>query len=58
MRQRESDESLRARIANAYGRWGAFLSVVMESHGEALDECARFVGLKREGTDDDKEAAT
>jgi hypothetical protein len=44
---RESDESLRARIAKAYGRWGAFLSVVIEASGEALDDCAKHVGLTR-----------
>jgi hypothetical protein len=54
--ERESDESLRARIANKYGRWGAFLSVVIESHGEALDECAKYMGLTR-GVYDEKEPA-
>ena len=49
---RESDESLRTRIANAYGRWGAFLSVVIESSGEALDECAKHVGLERHEDDE------
>jgi len=44
---KESDESLRTRIANAYGMWGAFLSHVMECSGESLDKCARQVGLER-----------
>lgn len=44
---RESDEDLRTRIANKYGMWGAFLSVVIESKGEALDACARSIGLER-----------
>lgn len=44
---RETDASLRTRIAEAYGRWGAFLSVVMESSGAALDACAAHVGLER-----------
>lgn len=43
----ESDDSLRTRIANKYGMWGAFLSVVMESSGDALDDCASFLELKR-----------
>ena len=43
----ETDEELRKRIAVAYGMWGAFLSVVMESSGTALDECAAHVGLER-----------
>lgn len=45
----ESDEELRGRIAAAYGKWGAFLSVVIESSGAALDECAKSVGLDRKG---------
>lgn len=44
---RESDADLRTRIANKYGMWGAFLSVVIESSGEALDDCAKHVGLER-----------
>lgn len=44
----ETDESLRTRIANKYGMWGAFLSHVIEAKGAALDECAEHVGLKRE----------
>lgn len=44
---RESDEDLRTRIANKYGMWGAFLSHVIESSGEALDECAKHVNLQR-----------
>lgn len=48
----ESDESLRARIANKYGMWGAFLTVVIESSGEALDACAKHVGLTRGVYDD------
>lgn len=47
----ETDEALRLRIAEKYGMWGAFLSHVVESSGAALDECARFVGLKRGETD-------
>jgi len=47
MSRRETDEELRARIANAYGMWGAFLSIVIESSGEALDECAKHVDLRR-----------
>lgn len=43
----EPDDQLRTRIANKYGMWGAFLSVVIESSGEALDECAKHVDLKR-----------
>jgi hypothetical protein len=43
----ESDESLRTRIAEAYGMWGAFLSHVAESSGQALDDCAASVGLER-----------
>jgi len=43
----ESDEELRGRIAEKYGRWGAFLTVVIESRGAALDECAKHVGLVR-----------
>lgn len=43
----ETDAELRTRIANAYGMWGAFLSVVIESHGTRLDECAKHVGLTR-----------
>ena len=46
-RGEETDESLRTRIANKYGMWGAFLSVVMGSHGRMLDDCAKHVGLKR-----------
>ena len=45
----ETDEQLRTRIANKYGRWGAFLSHVIESSGTALDECAKHVGLTRIG---------
>jgi hypothetical protein len=45
----ETDEVLRGRIAETYGRWGAFLSAVIESSGAALDECATHVGLKRRG---------
>jgi hypothetical protein len=44
---RESDEDLRTRIANKYGMWGAFLTEVIESSGEALDACAKHVGLER-----------
>lgn len=43
----ESDEELRRRIAQKYGMWGAFLSVVLESRGTALDDCAESIGLKR-----------
>ena len=43
----ETDEALRTRIANRYGQWGAFLTVVMESKGIALDECAKHVDLER-----------
>lgn len=43
----ETDAELRTRIANAYGMWGAFLSVVMESRGVRLDECAEHVKLQR-----------
>ena len=49
----ETDEELRTRIANAYGKWGAFLTEVIESSGKALEECAKHVGLKRETVDDD-----
>ncbi len=45
--QLETDEELRVRIAEAYGMWGAFLSHVLESSVEALDECAKHVKLKR-----------
>lgn len=45
----ETDDQLRTRIVNKYGMWGAFLSHVMESKGEALDECAKHVGLERLG---------
>lgn len=48
---RETDEQLRTRIAAAYGMWGAFLSHVIESSGQALDDCARHVGLRRLGAD-------
>jgi hypothetical protein len=43
----ETDEAFRTRIANKYGMWGAFLSVVMESKGKALDECGKHVELER-----------
>jgi hypothetical protein len=43
----ETDESLRTRIANAYGMWGAFLSHVIECSGKRLDECAKHVGVER-----------
>ncbi len=51
-RRTETDAELRTRIANAYGRWGAFLSVVIESSGAALDECAAHVALERRVIDD------
>jgi hypothetical protein len=44
---REPDDSLRARIAAAYGMWGAFLTEVIESRGRTLDACAAFVGVER-----------
>lgn len=44
----ETDEELRTRIANAYGTWGAFLSVVIESNGKDLEDCAAHLNLKRE----------
>lgn len=47
----ETDESLRARIINAYGMWGAFCSEVLESSGHALDEIAKHVGLTRQRSD-------
>lgn len=43
----ETDESLRVRIDRKYGMWGAFLSIVMESQGKALDACAESIGLLR-----------
>ena len=43
----EPDDQLRTRIANKYGMWGAFLTEVIESSGEALDKCAEHVDLKR-----------
>ncbi len=43
----ETDAELRARIADAYGTWGAFLSLVIESSGAALDDCAKHVKLER-----------
>jgi hypothetical protein len=46
-RYTESDEAFRTRIANKYGMWGAFLSVVMESKGKALDDCGQHLGLTR-----------
>lgn len=45
--QEESDEDLRARIINAYGMWGAFCTMVVESSGTALDAIAKFEGLER-----------
>lgn len=47
MKKRETDEELRGRIMNAYGKWGAFGTVVIESSGAALDECAKYVKLER-----------
>jgi hypothetical protein len=47
MSRLETDKELRTRIANAYGMWGAFLSVVMESSGKALDDCAKHIKLER-----------
>lgn len=43
----ESDEDLRVRIINAYGMWGAFCTVVLESKGSTLDEMAEYVGIER-----------
>jgi hypothetical protein len=43
----ESDEDLRVRIINAYGMWGAFCTVVLESSGDVLDELAATVGVER-----------
>lgn len=43
----ETDEELFARIANAYGMWGAFLGHAMECRGVRLDECAAHVKLNR-----------
>ena len=43
----ESDEALRERIAQKYGMWGAFLSIVLGSHGKALDDAAKHVGIER-----------
>ena len=43
----ETDENYRARIANTYGMWGAFLTEVIESSGTALDECGDSIGVKR-----------
>lgn len=48
----ESDRDFRTRIINAYGMWGAFCSVVLESSGKALDDCAKHVGLTRLATHD------
>lgn len=47
----ESDAALRLRISDAYGKWGSFLSVVIESSGSALDDCAAHMNLKRYGVD-------
>lgn len=44
----ESDRDYRARLINAYGMWGAFCTVILESSGGRLDEigaelkCARL----------------
>lgn len=46
----ESDKDLLRRIITAYGMWGAFLSHAMECSGQALDECAKHVGLERRNT--------
>lgn len=43
----ETDGSLRTRIFNAYGMWGAFLTAVLESSGQHLDDCAKHTGLTR-----------
>jgi hypothetical protein len=52
MRRLETDGELYLRINKAYGMWGAFLSHVLEARGEALDECAALVKLKREMVED------
>ena len=43
----ESDRDFRRRIIDAYGMWGAFCTVVLESSGTALDEVGLHVGLLR-----------
>lgn len=53
----ETDEELRARIADAYGMWGSFLSMVMESSGKALDDCAAQMKLERRIVEDDHPCA-
>jgi hypothetical protein len=45
----ETDAAFRARIINAYGMWGAFCTVVLESSGADLDDCGKHVGLIRLG---------
>lgn len=47
----ESDADFRVRIINAYGMWGAFCTVVLESHGRRLDDCGKHVGLTRLATE-------
>ena len=43
----ENDTELYVRINNASGHWGAFLGHASECRGEALDDCAAHLGLKR-----------
>lgn len=43
----ETDNELHARICEKAGDWGLFLKEAQESGGQALDDFARHLGLKR-----------
>ncbi len=51
----ETDDELRARIINTYGKWGAFCSLVLEADGVGLDELAEHIKLTPRGRTSNRE---